>query len=325
MEFCLLDLSLSVVGYIDCVTYGRVTQRFFAAGGITVRCAGSVALPESARYIYEAESGVCAVIESVSYPKDGTCVISGRTCEWLLTRQLLKRDGVFIGSVENALRTAVVSFATANGAFPNLVLGDLSGLPTEARVPFEWQSLYEWLYITLGRYGASWKLDLYENDSFFTLNVLHGRDLTPYVTLREEDGHLAGASFSFDEADAKNVLCVVGNDGRYVTVPDSVPEGLDRREGVIMARDIYPTSFETEEAYFDALRDRGYDKLSSFGGRVSFTGTLSPDGVYAFGRDFFLGDLCEVVTRGSYTLPLRITEVSESFEKGVSVTEVSFS
>jgi len=329
MEFCLLDASLSVVARLKHITYARITRRFFAAGEITVKTAEAIAPVESARYIFEAESGVCAVIEKYSCSASGGCVLSGRTAECLFERLLVKKEGGYSGSVENAVRLAVTSFSDTAEALPKLVIGDLSGFPETAKVSFGWESLYEWLYVTLGRYGASWRLDLGDGDDFFTLNAVHGRDFTSRdtsmktIVLREEDGHLSGVRLSFDDEGRKNVLCVVGNDGRYVTVPDSVPEGIERREDVLMARDIYPNSFENEEDYFDALRTRGQLRLASYKESVSFSGRVVGE-AFTVGWDFDLGDICEVVTKNGLTLALRVTAVSTTFEKGGRATDVHF-
>ena len=329
MEFYLLNDSLSVVGTLEGITYAEVRRRFFAPGEITVKTADKLALPKTAKYIYDAENDVYAVIERLSYPAYGGSLVSGRSVECLFERQLVKRHGYLNGSVESAVRVALTSFAVSNGAFPRLAVGDVSGLPESAVTFFDWVSLSEWLYSTLGRYGASYRLDAPGADSFFTVSVVFGRDLTSRsggktVLIREEDGSLDDASFSVDETDYSNVICVVGNDGRYVTLPENLPEGLDRREGVIMAKDIYPSSFETEAAYLDALRKRGESRIKSFSERITFTGSARGDGAYVFGRDYDLGDICEIETKSGVTLALRVTSVTNVYEHGIKRTEVRF-
>ena len=329
MEFYLLDDSLTVVGTLDRITRAETTRRFFAPGELKIELFSAVSIPKRARYIYCAEYNVYAVIEKLSYTKNGSSVISGRSVECLLERQALKRSGYFNGSVENAVRVAISTFAVSSGAFPGLVIGDVSGLPTQSVTLYDWMSLSEWLYTTLGRYGASYRLDSAETDSFFTFNVVFGRNLTSRgggktVLIREEEGSLEDVGFSVDEKGYRNVICVVGNDGRYVTVPSNIPDGLDRREGIIMAKDIYPASFSDDESYLAALRMRGESRLASFSERIIFTGSAFGDGTYRPGRDYDLGDICEVETKSGVTLALRVTSVKHVYEHGVKMTEVRF-
>lgn len=330
MEFYLLNDELAVVGILDRITHAKVTRRFFAHGETSVTLAHSFTVPETARYIFEPSEGSCAVLEKIEYPAAGGCILSGRSAESLFERQVLKREGYFSGSVENAVKTVLSAFASGNGAFPSFVVGDTSNLPQSAQVLFEWQSLSQWLYGILGRYGASFRLDLGEDDSVFTFNVVFGTDrssrgtVSVPVIISEDDGSLEDVSFSVDEEGYANVICVVGNDGKYVTVPDDAPDGLDRREGILLARDIYPASYETEEAYLDALRYRGESRLASFSERIIFTGSASGKGTYIFGRDYFLGDICEIRTKSGQVLALRVTSVTDTYENGVVCRGIRF-
>ncbi|MBQ8524892.1 MAG: hypothetical protein IJ457_09760 [Clostridia bacterium] len=329
MEFYLLNDELQVVGILDRITHAQVTRRFFAPGSTSVTTAYGVKLPESARFLFEPAEGSVALIEKVAYPVGGTSVISGRSAECLFERQVLKRDGYFNGSVENAVKTVLAAFAVAGNAFPSLEVGNTAGLPDSAVVRFEWSDLSSWLYATLGRYGASYRLDTPDGEDHFIFNVVFGTDRSSLgdgkvVLIREDDASLEETSFSVDEKGYSNVICVVGNDGRYVTVESGEYDGFDRREGILQARDIYPASYETDDGYFDALRERGKARLASFSERIIFTGSATGRGAYVFGRDYFLGDICELETKSGKTLALRVTSVTDVYEKGVRRRSVRF-
>ena len=330
MEFYLLNDELAVVGIIDRITHARVTRNFFAPGEISVSAAERVCVPDSARYIYEPGEGCCAVIEKTVYPAGGGCTVSGRSAEALFERQVLKREGYLYGSVATALEVVLLTYAPANGAFPDLAVGNITGLPDLDVIPFEWKDLSHWFYDTLARFGASYRLDMGDFDSFFTFNVVFGTDRSSfgdgksYVLIREDGDCLENVSFSVDTKGYSNVICVVGNDGRYVTVPDNAPSGLDRREGILFARDVYPASFETDEEYLSVLRARGESRIASYSERITFSGRASGNGMYRFGRDYFLGDICDIETKSGQHLALRVVSVTDTYENGVVLRDVRF-
>ncbi len=330
MEFCLLNDSLAVVGYLNNIVKARVTRRFFAPGEIELTTSRIPTIPDSAHYIYEAKHGVCAVIEKMRRGEDGECVIGGRTAECLLERQLLKKEGYYIGSVAGAVNLILQQYVLTGGVFPTLRMGKTDSLPGNEKLRFEWMSVSEWLYRALARYGASYKLDLADGDDKFTFNTVTGQDLTSSgdiagVIIREEDGSLEGARFSLDGSDYANVLCIVGNDGRYATIPETVSVvGLERREAFLEARDIYPTSFSTDDAYFAALRERGEGHLSAYRERVSFSGEVTGGKYHRFGTDYTLGDICTVELSSGISLSLRVCSVTYTYENGAELVHVGF-
>lgn len=333
MEFCLLNESLAVVGYLEHIVSARVTRRFFAPGEITVLTSHAPSLPSSARYIYEAKHGVCAVIEKLEHTEDGGGRISGRTAECLLERQLIKREGYYTGSVAGAVRLVLQLYALAGGTFPTLQIGSTDHLPGNERLRLEWTSVSEWLYRNLARYGASFCLTIADGTSDtdkFTFNTVIGRDLTPTeesagVIIREEDGSLENARFSVDESGYANVLCVIGGDGRYASLPtDDAPSGLDRRETFLEAWDILPTAYDSDEAYFEALRERGEGRLSEYREAISFTGEVTGGNFHRYGTDYELGDICALELASGTQLSLRVCSVTYTLEDGAELIRVGF-
>ena len=304
MEFYLLNDDFENIGILECVLEAQVIHRFHAPGEITVKLPHGIRVSSKAAYIYDPESLSCAVIEKVVCKHGESITLSGRKLECLLERQIVRSGGVYMGSVENAVKFAVERYAISSRAVPNLEFAEFADIDTEGIVDLEWMPLSEWLYMTLKPYGAAFTvtLDTTCNRLYFSLvqgsDRTYGQGILPPVVFIEDDGTLLDGSYSSDLAGYANTAYVIGNDGTFVTVPEVPPSGLSRREVAISAKDIYPNSFETEEEYKAALYARGLSKLPGYGARIYFEGSDSGRADMTLGRDYFLGDLCEVESVG---------------------------
>lgn len=330
MDFYLLGETLSVVAAVPHIISARVTRRFFAPGEIEITTSVPVRLPSSAVYVFDAERDVCAVIERVERLPDGRGVIFGRSAECLLERRVIRLGGAYNGSVAGALGMVLGKYVTGGAAPLPVKLGKTEGLPSSASLRFDFDTVSNWLYTTLARYGASYTLSASDTDGVFVFDTLCGRDLAPSdselgVRIRESDGTLEDVSLSVDERGMSNVLYVAGSDGRYAEYPASSDVlGIRRREAFLKARDVSPSDYSTDEAYFEALRKRGEEKLSAYRERINFTGSACGGRYHRFGIDYDLGDLCELELTDGEILKLRVTAVQYTLEGGSTLTKVGF-
>lgn len=329
MQFYFLNGTLAPVGDATHVLRAAVRRRFYSPGEIELFCSARQSLPQGSVYLYDAEHDVIAVLESYSRLPDGTQRLYGRSAECLLERRLIRLNGYYTGSVAGAVSMVMSAYVTqATDPLP-VKPGNIGTLPASAHLRYNFNRVSDWLYTTLARYGASYTLTALERDESFTFNVVKGKDLSPSgsesgITLREEDGELTSVRLSDDSRVAPNVLLVVGNDGRYAQYPQSAEShGTARREGLLSARDVYPSSYSTDEAYLNALRERGEEQLSRYRERISFTADGS-GGTRRFGRDYSLGDELECVLAGGEVLKLRAVLVEYLYENGVCRERVGF-
>lgn len=66
-----------------------------------------------------------------------------------------------------------------------------------------------------------------------------------------------------------------------------------------------------EVVYMSYLYTQGEAKLSEYGEKTSFEGTIIPDMTFQYKRDYFLGDIVTVRTYYGLSVPARITEIVE--------------
>ena len=331
MEFYLLNDDFKNIGILSRVLEAQVIHRFHSPGEITVRVPFDERIPSTAAYIYDPESKSCAVIEKTLSTHGESITLEGRMLECLLERQMVRSSGFYVGRVDSAVRYAVEKYAIDSGCVTNLEFSYIAEVAGDGMVNFEWIPLSEWLYGVLKSYGASFKVTLDTADDRLYFSVVKGVDRTsaqedvPPVIFLEDDGTLVDGTFKQDVTGYVNTAYVIGNDGTYVCVPENAPTGLQRRETVISAKDIYPNSFETVEAYKDALYNRGLEKLRGYKSRVFFSGSDSGKGAIVLGEDYNLGDLCEIQSMGVGVFgDVRVTSVTETYKNGVKKVTAGF-
>ena len=312
MEVYLLDNSFNTVGIIDnCITL-EAAKRFFSPGEFRMTLKGKAHL-SSAYALYEPVSKSCFIIEGYE-EEGGKTTLSGRSLEALLEKRILDGRGRYSGNAEKAVRLAVEKSTSGERSLSGMILGDVSGLEGEGYFESDYRNLSEFAYSTLRTFGAAYRVELSGNTPVFI--VVTGKDRsrnqtqnTPAV-FSESMGNVTDGRVKIDISEHKNTAYVLGADGRSVTVVTEASP-FDRRELFVSGRDLYPEDFATEDEYFEALKSRGLETLSRYGGAVTYSGCAS--GGLRFGVDYDLGDICEIDTSSGMTLTERITEVKYTF------------
>ena len=79
--------------------------------------------------------------------------------------------------------------------------------------------------------------------------------------------------------------------------------------------------FNKDEEYLDALRVRGLETLTRYGGEWKYSGNVIGT---RYGTDYLLGDICDIDTRLGVSFSERITSVEFVFENGTVRSTVTF-
>lgn len=156
----------------------------------------------------------------------------------------------------------------------------------------------------------------------------YAQDTNPWVIFSPGFDNLLTSNYINSKKLVKNVVNVKGEgEGtarkEYTIVLDNNPTGLARREMYVDARDISQNSDETTEdgepiplpdsEYREKLRARGYEKLAEIDEETSFEGAADMvEGVFVYGRDFFMGDILQVENEYGMKDAVRVTELIQS-------------
>ncbi len=180
-----------------------------------------------------------------------------------------------------------------------------------------------------GRYGFY----LYKGRDFTAKN---SKGNTPCIFSRD-----------FDNVNEQEYIASIENYGNFiyvqgmadgngiqpvVTVDGAGASGLELTEVYCEATDITrkykENGIEYEipiESYLQMLATRGSAELETYGEVVNFTSTINADSNLVFKKDFDVGDrvTCKEVSWG-IQIDVRITEATETYQKGVEKIEITF-
>ena len=324
----LLNSDFEVSCVMDSVQSLSVKRRFYSYGTMELRLAPKAVVPGSACYIYDGESGCCAIIDRNQRLENGEVVLSGRMLEALLGRRIIKGPCQYDGLVKLCAFDAVKCNAIDDRGIPGLTLGSSSILSEKIFCDASWQNLAQWLYSELGPCGATFKVTLGDSGADLVFSIEKGRDLTrdqrplqPAI-FSERLGNVENVTVDRDSEDVYNIAYVEGSDGTCVIYPYEI-EGALRREVYVSAKDISPEKCENLEDYQEKLSRRGAEKLAMHDLGVGVTADFV-DGEYAAGMEYELGDLCEVELMNGVYFTTRLTGIDRVTEGGAVKTRLHF-
>lgn len=354
-ELYFLDRALSVtVGPIDDFISLVWEERYGVCGSFTLvlpmkREIFAAAL--SSEYLEVRGRHGLGRVEKVSYSGGsgaGTLTVSGRMAESLLADRIIPRGTVVSGTLCAALEAVVTANAgegAAERAIPHLTVQAAETLLDENGVPYTVEDrpygkqLDEWLYETLGTFGASYRILPDYDTGNLVFSIYRGCDRTQ----AQEENSFAVFSASFsssgtfdflsDNSDMRNFAYIVGEgegDARVAVTLDlrhDTEEAL--RELYIDARDLRSDDGDykmSAQAYRNLLLSRGRQRLQQHTAVMRIGGTAAAyteaDGDMAYsgapawgdalapiggtvsssmicGVHYDLGDLCDIADEES--------------------------
>lgn len=354
-ELYFLDRALSVtVGPIDDFISLVWEERYGACGSFTLVLpmkrdilAGAL----SSDYLEVRGRHGLGRVEKISYSGgsgEGTMTVSGRMAESLLADRIIPRGTVVSGTLCAALEAVVTANAgegAAERAIPHLTvraadpLLDDSGIPLSVEDRVHGRQLDEWLYETLGAFGASYRIEPDYELGKLVFTIYRGIDRTQ--TQEENSFAVFSASFSTsgafeflsDSTDARNFAYIFGEgegDARVSVILDlRSDEDEPLRELYVDARDLRSDDGGYQmsaQAYRNLLLSRGRQRLQQHaavmrisGAAAAYTetdGDMTYNGIPAWGGalapiggtvsssmicgvHYDLGDLCDIADEAS--------------------------
>lgn len=309
----LLNSEFEVSAVVDQVLSLSVKRRFFSFGTMELRLAPETIVPGSAYYIYDGESGCCAIIDRNQRLENGEVVLSGRMLEALLGRRVIYGPCQYDGLVSECAFDAVKRNAIDNRGIPGLVLGSSDDLSEKIFSSASWQNLAQWLYSVLGPCGATFKVTIGEDGTDLVFSIEKGKNLTrdqselsPAI-FSERLGNVENVTVDCDDEDFYNIAYVEGYDGTCVMYPYEI-EGVRRCEMYVSAKDISLEKCEDIDDYRAKLGRRGAEKLAMHDLGANITADLV-GGAYTEGMRYRLGDVCEVELMNGVYYKTRLTGI----------------
>ena len=324
MDLYFLNDSFGLTdGPVDGFTSVVWSERYFETGTFTLHFPRAMyARLADAAFVRTAESDgqiLCGRIDYRGIGEDGDCELSGRLLEAILDERLLVGRGTASGTVTDCVRTVLT-----DALGDDIVLGEpLLSIPDEVTLSYDWESVSDWLRRVLRPYGASFRLRLEEVDNTLVpvLRLIRGLDRTvgneggadPAV-FSAAFGNLAAIEVERSTAKCANAVYVEGGDGTVVLV-DHAGDGIRRETHKKSA--LSPDDFDSQADYEAALARIGEEELAAIPDGLSVTAECLATALPLYGRDYALGDVCDVFDDGvGISLPMRLTEADTVWENG---------
>lgn len=321
MEAKILDKKFQIVGVVDAYESFIWTDRYDANGDFEIYTTVNSLLVSAAQpdfYIWRPESSHLMVIEKhriVSTREEGDkLIISGRSAESILDRRIAWGQTIMSGNLQAAVKKLLKDHAitpvTDARKIPGLIFEDstdqaITGLTLNAQ--FTGNDLYQIVHDICVNAGIGFKIVLNAANQF-VFSLYKGKDRSfgqttnPHVIFSPEFENLLESDYEQSKLGLKTCALVggegEGNARKFTIVGGG--EYLDRREMFVDARDISSNvdgGTISEPEYMAQLSQRGYEKLAEKSFTISFEGKIFSVRDFLYDRDFFMGDIVQIVNQ----------------------------
>lgn len=326
------------------------TERYTKCGDFEYETSMSSDLVEAikpGRYLTLDGSDTTMIVETVSITTnttDGNRIkVTGRDLKSILERRIVWNQTQLNSKIETAieklLNENVINPAISNRKIPGFVFqssGDTRLDAIKVDTQFTGDNLLDAIetLCSANNVGYTIAFNPDDPDVRFIFQLYLGEDRSydqetnPWVIFSPSFDNLIGSDYVESTKLYKNVAHIKGEgEGldrkAFTIVLDNDPTGMDRKELYVDARDISQNSdsyddegnpIKISDAEYNAkLRLRGYEKLSEYEYERAFTGESEVvDGVFVYGKDFFMGDVIQVENEFGMSDKARVTELIRS-------------
>lgn len=342
MDFNILDKHFNVISVLESFASMVWNEKYYSYGDFQMDISGfadEINDLQREYYISKSDSNSLMIIEgwnpNTNTTEGNHIMYSGRDCKTLLMRRIIWQQTTISGNLQNGIKRLVVENAInptdPNRKIPNLIFEDSDDpAVTSIRInemQFTGDELYEVIEALCKQHKIGWDITLKNNQLVFKLYSGKNRGTSqvtlPQITFSVQNDNLIKSNHKVDIRPYKNVTLIAGEgeglDRKTATYGTS--SGLDRRELYTDARDISSNEGTEEQIsdadYINLLIERGKTKLSEckVDEEVEATVDTSEMSMYQFNKDYFMGDVVNVIDIYGYESLSRITEMTTAITK----------
>lgn len=340
MEALLLDTDLASIAVVDTFESLIWTDRYCAYGDFELYMPvsiGALSMLTEDRYLYLGESDHVMVIEDRKINTDvengNHLIVTGRSLESILDRRVVWTQTVLTGNfqtgIQKLLNENVISPTIADRAIPNFIFETstdpaITALTVDAQ--FHGESLYDAIQGLCLEKSIGFRVIL-TTDNKFKFKLYKGLDRSysqttnPYVVFSPEFDNIISGEYVESKRLLKTVSLVAGEGEGSARKTASTAisggggTGLARREMFTDAGDISSAidgGTLTTEQYNAQLAQRGQQELKENVFVGAFDGKVETTQLFVYGKDFFMGDIVQLVNEYGIEARTRVTELIRS-------------
>lgn len=346
MLFYLLDTSLNVVDVVETYKSYIWTTRYFSAGDFELYIPATTKMISMLKKDYyvirEDDPTQAMIIQNIqittNIDEGNFLIVTGPSLKSILSRRIIWQQTILSGYAEQCIRRLVnencISPAIADRKINNMILGAELGITDKMSAQFTGDNLEEAIQGICKTLGIGYDVILDLDNKQFIFVLYKGTDRSynqttlPYVVFSNEFENLLRTDYTNDTSAYKNVAKVAGEgegtDRKSVTVGNA--SDLNRYEIFVDARDISTNEGGVDATmYNDLLSEKGNEALAEAIINENIEGEVEANHTYKINKDYFLGDIVEVINEYGMEMTPRITEVIESEDDSGHYTIPTFS
>lgn len=267
-------------------------------------------------YLMRSDSDRVMIIDRINIKTDteegNHITITGRTVESILTRRIIWNQTTISGSVQNGIKTlindAIINPSDSDRKIENFIFEESDDPAVTSlemnECQYDGENLYDVIREICCVFKIGFKITLVNNQWVFKLYAgkdrSYNQDKLPYIVFSHNFGNLIDSDFTVDLTNFKNTSLVAGEgegtDRKRISVSDG-STGINRRE-LYYESSVSSTSYEqhvTEQEYLALLQQDGIQNLVDYGVDNKFEGSADISELFVYGRDFFMGDVLQVI------------------------------
>ena len=334
MELYILDTNFKEVGAISAFDTLIWNRKYYAPGEFEIYLDRKYwDILKYGRYICRQENTDTGILEHIGMDDENRRIFAtGRTMEAVLADAVVDTQTDFTGISEEIIRKMIQGFAMPKNS--KLSLGDVHNIGVKTTLQCTGDNVMEKAFETAKEAEATvcviydYLTDTLKAEVRKGLDRSEGQTEHTLAVFSTEDGSAENPKYDLDITDYKNFAYVAGEDAgkNRIVVTIDLRENTDeaKREVWIDARDLQSEEMSAE-AYKEALRQRGLEKLTEYQKIETVEITAGNNKHLVYREDFDVGDICSCIDEASgIAITARITEAVETIEGNVKTLDITF-
>lgn len=336
MEFYILNSDFEIIAALDTFKSAIWTRRFYEAGDFEIYApanATTLELLTEGRIVVRADkqeqAGIIETVKITTSQEEGDYIIaSGHNLQALLNRRIVWKQTTLIGNPEKVVRRLItenmIEAEDEKRIISQMRLAEPAGIPGTMKAQYTGDNIADVVSGICKENRIGFKVDFDLTAKTFTFSLYEGTDRTfnqtavPFVVFSADFDNLLSTDYTADGYGHKNVIQVAGEgEGtarQKVTVATTNLGGMARKEAFADAKDLSSNSGEfTALTYAALLAQRGAEALAEARIIEGMESEIAANySSFQIDRDFFLGDLVEIIDQYGHEMTPRVIEIIES-------------
>jgi hypothetical protein len=252
-------------------------------------------------------------------------IVTGKCLKSIVGRRVVINQTVMNGKLESCINRLlmenIINPVDAKRKINNFTFDNTTNFNLTLTMQATGDNLAELITQICKNYNLGWDVCIKNNKFVFYLYKGIDRsaeqNINPVVMFSYEFDNILTSDYNEDMSNYANVAIVAGegegiNRKKYET-GDTTASGLNRFETFVDARDMSTNEGGVSDAEYNTmLAEKGDEKLAELQKIVSFEGEIDATKQYVLNKDFYMGDIVQVVNEYGVSKATRIIEIIEA-------------